>query len=685
LWEVATERSLPTTLHAAGVNSVAYSPDGQTVLTGGEDRTARFWDATTDQPLGRPLQHRHGVNAAVFSPDGQRVLTASGEEAQLWEAATGRPLGSPLRHQGAVVSVAFSPDAKTVLTGSDDRTARLWEAATGRALGPPLRHRDRVSSVAFAPDGQSVFTGCWDHTAQLWEAATGRPLGPPLQDPQTVWVVGYSPDGKTLLTADWDQTVRLWEAATGRPLGVPMRLPRSAWSATFSPDGKSVLTGGMDFMAHIWDAATGRPIGPPWEHQGGVFGLAARPDGQSFLTCSDDKTVRRWPARAPLADPPELLHQALAVLTGMELDPTGTVRLLTAAEWESHRRQLADLPDAPWQRRRLIPSAATWHRVQASEAEHEGKTFAALWHLNRLSALEPIAWFWHARRARIHLQGGNLEQADADDAKARGCAAAGQMESWYRHELANCRVAQRWQTALWYADRLLAALPRDGNLYAGRAEVHQHLQLSPQAAADLARALELGAAPDLISELTREEAVAKQVGTVRDWLIVAPLPLKEGQSGAEALDLEQLAGEAKLSPRAGDKVRVGGTELVWREHHVPKDFVIDFNALLGKTQTYSAAYAVCYLVAAEARAGLKLLIGSDDQAKIYLNGREIYRCGSARALHEDTDTVDDIILQPGVNVLVFKVLNESSEWKGCLRLVDRTGLPAQDIEVRLTP
>src|SRR5262249_43737369 len=167
--------------------------------------------------------------------------------------------------------------------------------------------------------------------------------------------------------------------------------------------------------------------------------------------------------------------------------------------------------------------------------------------------------------------------ADAEDARARACAAAGQMEDWYRHQLTDCRVAQRWQTALWYADRLLAALPPDGDLYAARAEIHKHLKQSPQEAADLARAVELGAAPDLISGLTRAEAVAKHVGTVRDWLIVAPLPFEQAQAGAEALNQEQLPGEAKLCPRAGDKVRVGETEFVWQEHHVPNGFVIDFN------------------------------------------------------------------------------------------------------------
>jgi WD40 repeat protein len=685
LWDVATGNALGTSVRQAGLNAVAFSHDGQLVLIGGEDKTARLCRTSSGLPVGPPLKHRYAVNAVAFSPDGQRILTGAGAIAQLWEVATGRPIGSPLCHQNTVVSVAFSPDGKTLLTGSDDKTARLWEAATGRELCPPMQHRDRITSVAFGPDGKTVLTGCWDKTAQMWEAATGRPIGQTLQLPEVVYVVAYSPDAQTLLTACWDQTVRLWNAPSFRPIGPPLRMPRSAWSAAFTNDGQGMLIGGMDFMARLWDTTTGRPIGPPWEHQGGVFGLATHPDGKSILTCSEDRTARMWRMCPPLTGTPEQSHQALAVLTGIELDSSGVVHWLEPEAWERYRRQLDRLPDAPWQREQLLPSALTWHTVQASEAEHQGKTFAALWHLEHLGVLEPNNWFWYARRAYLHLLAGQRQQAEAEDARARACCSGPEMENWYRQQLADCQLANRWQTALWYADRLLAALPRDGDVYAARSDIHTHLALPIPAAADLARAVELGAAPSQISFLTRSEAVTKRIGLIADWLILAPLPLQEKQSGVEGLDQDQLSGEAGLRPSAGDKIRVGGTELAWSKHCVPSGFMIDFNVLLGRMTNQSVAYAVCYLVVGEERAGLSLLVGSDDESKIYLNGKEIYRCAAARAHHEDEDTVENVTLRKGTNVLVFKVINETAEWRGSIRVVDRSGQPARGIKVSLTP
>ena len=91
----------------------------------------------------------------AFSPDGKTVLTGSEDKtARLWDAATGQPLGPPLTHQGPVMAVAFSPDGKTVLTGSDDKTARLWDAATGQPLGPPLTHQGRGHGRGVQPRRQ---------------------------------------------------------------------------------------------------------------------------------------------------------------------------------------------------------------------------------------------------------------------------------------------------------------------------------------------------------------------------------------------------------------------------------------------------------------------------------------------------------------------------------------------------
>jgi WD40 repeat protein len=101
--------------------------------------------------------------SVAFSPDGKSVLTSSSDKtARLWDAATGKVIRAFTGHEDAVQSVAFSPDGKSVLTGSEDKTARLWDAATGKVIRAFTGHENLVWSVAFSPDGKSVLTGSWD-------------------------------------------------------------------------------------------------------------------------------------------------------------------------------------------------------------------------------------------------------------------------------------------------------------------------------------------------------------------------------------------------------------------------------------------------------------------------------------------------------------------------------------------
>lgn len=679
LWDVTTRRSLGTTGHQAAINAVAFNPDGRTFLTGGDDLTARLWDVESGRPIGAPWLHRRPINTLVFTPDGKHAVTGSGEQVQVWEVATGRPLGFPLRHHGSVESMAVSPDGSRIITGGTDWSARLWDLATGRLLGAPMRHRGRVASVAFAPNGKFVVTGSWDHTAQVWDVSTGQPDGPPIEHPETVWAVALSPDGTTLYTACWDQQVRAWDLATRQLLGNPIRLSRSAWSLACAGDSKTIATGGMDFTARVWDGATGRPIGPHWDHRGGVQSTMVAPDGKSILTGSDDRSVRRWPLSPALDDAPDRLLKLLSVLSGLQVDSSGAVGFVQPDEWQKRRLELAGEVVPSWNRSGLLLSDVAWHTVESGESEYEGNRFAAEWHLRRLSELEPNSWFWHARLARLSLLAGEPALAEECETRARRCAPGQELEQWYRHQLVDSRTARNWQSALWYADRLVTMAPGDGDLYAARSEIYSQLQKPDLAAVDLARAVERRASATLVSELTRGIALEKGEGVARDWLILAPLPLATGQSGAEGLEQEQLASEANLRPGAGDTVRSGGNELVWREHRLQDGFVIDFNRFLGSTITHSAAYAVCYLHADADIKGLRLLAGSDDQSRIYLNGKEIYRCAFARPLSQDLDAVDGITLHQGTNVLVFKVVNETGEWKGCVRFTDRTGQPAKGI------
>jgi eukaryotic-like serine/threonine-protein kinase len=306
----AWSRRLPPLLmafqHDDEVLAAVFSPDGKTILTGSEDRTAQLWDAVTGRPIGRPLEHGGAVMAVAFSRDGKTILTASEDKTvRLWDAA-GRPLGQPMRHPAAVRAAAFSPDGKTILTGCTDGVARLWNAAAGEQIGPSLTHAGPVNSVAFSPDGKTVLTGAEDKTARLWDAATGNPLMV-LEHPAVVYAVAFSPDGGALLTGARDRMARLWDPTTGRQTKAPLEHLGSVVSVAFSPDGRMILTGCMANTAQLWEASSGRPVGPPLKHLDQVWTAAFSPDGRFVLTASKDKTARLW--RMP---PPECREAALA-------------------------------------------------------------------------------------------------------------------------------------------------------------------------------------------------------------------------------------------------------------------------------------------------------------------------------------------------------------------------------------
>ena len=409
-------------------------------------------------------------------------------------------------------------------------------------------------------------------------------------------------------------------------------------SVVFSPDGRWIVTGSEDKTAKVWEVASGQELLTLKGHSDGITSVAFSPNGQRIVTGSWDATAKVWEA----ASGRELLtlQGPRAAISSVGFSPDGQ-RIVTGS---------------------VDATARVWDAASGKELltlkGHSGWIWSVAFSPDGqrivTGSFDRTAKVWEAARGRelLSLTG-----------HSGGIWSATFSPDGQRIVTGSCDcVARVWETA--------------------RPEQVAAWQEEERAAAQYLAALQR----ERTAERERQ-SVARARESIKQWLILAPIHLATGQSGAEGLDIEQIEGEAQLRPQAGESRSIGGRELKWREVALQdyEDNVINFNAILGQVTDYSVAYAVCYLQSETEQRGLRMLVGSQEEAKVHLNGKQVYKAPIPHGIFAVEDTVPDLALNAGLNVLVFKVVTETRRWKGSIRFTNAAGEPVKGIRVTLTP
>jgi WD40 repeat protein len=224
LWDMSTFKNVFLVEDKGFVYSIAYSSDGNLLVSGGNDGLVKLWDIKTRKEIASLKSSAQEVYCVVFSQDGKMVASGANDGSiTIWDVKTHKHISTLHGHIGSIVQIVFSHEGKTLYSGGSDWTVRFWDVENQKTI-------------------QTLNESGWRHS---------RGHAEPLDIPENEFTsdvksLALSPDGKTLAVGDASR-IYLFETSSAKQIGCYVRKGNSAIHVlAFSPDGKTLVSSGSN-------------------------------------------------------------------------------------------------------------------------------------------------------------------------------------------------------------------------------------------------------------------------------------------------------------------------------------------------------------------------------------------------------------------------------------------------------
>ena len=320
------DRLLSITLACGeSTRTMAFSPDGRLLASGGSGRTIKVWSVRWPSDSQSPfapvryfeeheMREHHAqaiahnvVSSMAFSPDGKTFVSARAGKApaSLWDVATQTKMAQLIDYGNEVgfpSIVAFSPDGAIIVTAGNSGQIRLWDAQTQRRIGVLRTDASSVSSIVFHPDGKTLASLSsqyadanghrgGDMVIRIWDVENRTLIAMAQHHNAPVETMALQPNGVLLASGHQDGAVVLWNMQTRDKVGILGRHDATVQYAAFSPDGKFLATSARRHVL-LWDILESKQIAD-FGHNAIVKSVAFNRDGR-ILACADDTCIRLW-------------------------------------------------------------------------------------------------------------------------------------------------------------------------------------------------------------------------------------------------------------------------------------------------------------------------------------------------------------------------------------------------------
>lgn len=319
------------TNHTGGVRTVAFSPDGRYLASGGGDSLIKVWNVRNGDELYTLRGHTQGIENLAFSPDNMFLASSSSDATiKIWNVTNGKELQTLTGHTGFISALAFSRQTVELVSGEVLGLLKVWKWNSTyweekRSLNA---HNGGIMYIHYSFDGTlAVTSGLEDKTIRIWNTTSWKEIDTFTGHTTTVLETKFSPDSTKLASATENSDIWLWDLSSGTPTSLPghtILYAKQNWggSIDFSPNGMILASGGRDGLIKLWNVTTGEPLETLFEHNDIIGRVIFSPDGTLLASCSYDSTIKVWNlARGAKI---KILSEHDGTVTSVEFSPDGS-------------------------------------------------------------------------------------------------------------------------------------------------------------------------------------------------------------------------------------------------------------------------------------------------------------------------------------------------------------------------